>query len=240
MKFILDDNPFNSPRFVDELKKEYKGTVYYDRFILGEWKAAEGAIYRLFADSPKNFITDKTPENIIFANIGVDFGGNKSATTFCCTGFTRNLQQIVVLDEHKLSGINSPEKINTEFIDFCKKNKAKYKIVDAFCDSAEQTLIQGMKVACIKAKVPIEIRNALKGEINGRIRFLNSMIGQNRFFVMGHCKNTINSLQSAVWDNKSITDKRLDNGTYDVDSEDALHYSFEKYMKDIQAARLFK
>ena len=30
--------------------KEYAGTVYYNRFILGQWAAAGGIIYRPFAD----------------------------------------------------------------------------------------------------------------------------------------------------------------------------------------------
>ena len=47
----IDDNPFLPPSFVANLKTEYAGTVYYNRFILGQWAAAEGIIYRLFADS---------------------------------------------------------------------------------------------------------------------------------------------------------------------------------------------
>lgn len=38
------------------MKREYAGTVYYDRFILGRWVAAEGAVYRLFADDPERFV----------------------------------------------------------------------------------------------------------------------------------------------------------------------------------------
>ena len=34
--YVIDDNPFNSPEFIENLKKEYRGTVYYDRFILGK------------------------------------------------------------------------------------------------------------------------------------------------------------------------------------------------------------
>ena len=40
-KYTIDDNPFLPPRFVEELKKEYEGTVYYDRYIRGNWTRAE-------------------------------------------------------------------------------------------------------------------------------------------------------------------------------------------------------
>ena len=46
--YIIDDNPFLSPLFVEALKREYAGTVYYDRFILGKWALAEGLVYPMF------------------------------------------------------------------------------------------------------------------------------------------------------------------------------------------------
>jgi PBSX family phage terminase large subunit len=45
MGFTIDDNPFLRPEFVENLKREYTGTIFYDRFILGRWVAAEGLIY---------------------------------------------------------------------------------------------------------------------------------------------------------------------------------------------------
>ena len=38
--YTIDDNPTLPPEFVAQLKKEYTGTVYYNRFILGQWAAA--------------------------------------------------------------------------------------------------------------------------------------------------------------------------------------------------------
>ncbi len=48
-------NPFLPQEFVEQLCKEYEGTIYYDRLILGLWKRAEGAIYKRFADNPEKF-----------------------------------------------------------------------------------------------------------------------------------------------------------------------------------------
>ena len=56
--YTIDDNPFLDPAFVANLKKEYSGTVLYDRYILGLWVAAEGVIYRQFCDDPERFIID--------------------------------------------------------------------------------------------------------------------------------------------------------------------------------------
>lgn len=48
--YKIDDNPFLSPTFVENLKKEYAGTVYYDRYILGLWTLAEGLIYPNYSE----------------------------------------------------------------------------------------------------------------------------------------------------------------------------------------------
>ena len=51
--YTIFDNPFLSKEFVDNLCKEYEGTVFYNRLILGQWCNAEGLIYKRFADNPK-------------------------------------------------------------------------------------------------------------------------------------------------------------------------------------------
>lgn len=50
-KYTLFDNPYLSPAFVENLCKEYEGTVYYGRYVLGEWTQAEGLIYPMYEDA---------------------------------------------------------------------------------------------------------------------------------------------------------------------------------------------
>lgn len=62
-KYTIFDNPFLSKEFVDNLCKEYSGTVYYKRYILGEWALAEGLIYPMYEhaieEAPRNISTEK-------------------------------------------------------------------------------------------------------------------------------------------------------------------------------------
>ena len=51
-QYTLYDNPFNPPEFVKALEIEYGGTVYFDRYVLGLWKRAEGVVFPDFADNP--------------------------------------------------------------------------------------------------------------------------------------------------------------------------------------------
>lgn len=50
-KYVIFDNPFLPKEFVDNLCKEYEGTVYYGRYIRGEWTLAEGLIYPMYEDA---------------------------------------------------------------------------------------------------------------------------------------------------------------------------------------------
>ena len=46
--------------------------------------------------------------------------------------------------------------------------------------------------------------------------------------------HTIDALQNAVWDAKQLTeDVRLDNGTTNIDSLDAMEYSFEREIPNL-------
>lgn len=73
--------------------------------------------------------------------------------------------------------------------------------------------------------------------MNNRIAALSSLMAQGRFAVMRCCKNVIGSLSEQIWDPK-ITDRdeRLDDGTCDIDTADALEYSFSKFIKPLLAA----
>ena len=46
LRFLLEDNRFLDPGYVQRLKAEYQG-VFYRRFILGQWCVAEGLVYDL-------------------------------------------------------------------------------------------------------------------------------------------------------------------------------------------------
>ena len=50
-KYTIFDNPFLPEEFVKNLCKEYEGTVYYGRYIKGEWTLAEGLIYPMYEEA---------------------------------------------------------------------------------------------------------------------------------------------------------------------------------------------
>lgn len=240
--YSLDDNPFLDAAFVENLKKEYAGTVYYNRYILGQWAAAEGVIYKAFADNPQRFIIADELTNqgnarhidIRNAVIGVDFGGGTSAHAFCCVGFTASYQQMIILDEYREQDALTPDKLASDFCDFVTNCKRRWNVTDCYCDSAEQTLINGLRTAAARERIGINIGNALKKPINDRIRCLCLLMGADRFKVAAHCKHTIDAIRSAVWDSRKMTeDVRLDDGKMNIDSLDSMEYAYEREMRTL-------
>lgn len=246
LHFTMDDNLSISPKRKEEYKNAWPhGSVFYKRFILGLWVAADGLIYQQFADNVKDYVvTSKWLEEkdarghstneIAYAVIGVDFGGTKSAHSFTLTGFTKGYKQVVVLDEYYCKKRLNPKQLQDDFIDFVRRAKTKYKVYEAYCDSAEQTLIAGLEMACMQNRVGIDIKNAIKGPINDRIAFYNSLIAQGRWKVMKHCTHIIEAFEQAVYDDKKKNmDVRLDDGLMNVDSLDSTEYSTESVMDEI-------
>lgn len=77
--YTIDDNPFLPPAFVENLKREYQGTVLYDRYILGMWAAAEGALFTTYPEFTDN-------EELLYngiAHVDASYGGS-DFTAFTC------------------------------------------------------------------------------------------------------------------------------------------------------------
>lgn len=237
--YNIDDNPFLDPQFVANLKNEYRGTVYFDRYILGKWVNAEGIIYRAFNDAPENYIIDSLAGyEPIFASVGVDFGGGTSAHAFNCTAFTRGFKEIITVHDYRRQDAATPDLLYADFARFLQECRGilpkSCVLADIYCDSAEQTLIKGMDAFCQREKLNVNIHNARKKPINDRIRFYTIIMGAGRYKILRPCAATIDALSSAVWDARNKTeDVRLDDGSTNIDNLDAQEYSTEPYMNDI-------
>ena len=75
--YTIFDNPFLPKEFIDNLCKEYDGTVYYDRYINGVWALAEGLIYPMYQDVIVSEKPQGTPKKSV---LSIDYG---TMNAFC-------------------------------------------------------------------------------------------------------------------------------------------------------------
>nr|DAE60843.1 MAG TPA: large terminase [Caudoviricetes sp.] len=234
--YTLFDNPFLPKKVVEEMCKEYKGTVYYNRYILGQWCNAEGLIFQQIANDDKRFITTTIQYNSIIS-IGIDWGGNKSKHSITATKISRDFKSVQVLKTStmKATGTNTKQ-VFRWIINFIKEIQDKYGTVSfIFADSAEQVLNNSLNGELRSNKINLIVQDSLKIEIKNRIELWNRLLNLDRLsFVEKQCNTLIEALQTALYDEKAKDDRWIDDGeTSDIDSLDSFNYSFEYWFEEI-------
>lgn len=179
-RYAIFDNPFLATEFVEQLCKEYAGTIYYDRLILGLWKRAEGAIYKKFADNPDAYrcsivdeLTDQDErrqfrkEDITSIEIGLDFGGNQSGHAFVARGYTDDYSNVIVLKSKRVKASDENEEIDSNKLDelFCEfvgEVIEKYAVVVQRWDEIEYCNVESVFYDNAETVLGNSIRNAVE------------------------------------------------------------------------------
>lgn len=244
--FTIRDNATISPEQMEEIISQYDpATVWYRRGILGQRCVAEGLIYQQFANEPEKYITDapETPDerdawvrSVDFITVGVDYGGNRSLTTFVAVAVHNGFASLTAVADHHISGrkgdIDS-DRVNREFIGFVQRLERDFPGVPikyAFADSEAQYLTNGLRRACRSALPGIRVHDSAKRAITQRIYCTTTLLNTGRLRVSRTCRLLIGGLSMATWDETKNKDTRLDNFSTDIDILDAFEYSWERFM----------
>ena len=181
-KYTIFDNPFLDPEFVKQLCKEYEGTIYYDRLILGLWKRADGAIYKRFADDPESFrceiVDEFSPdseykqfrkEDITSIEIGLDFGGNQSGHSFVARGYTDNYRDVIALKSRRIMAKDEKEdidsnRLNELFCEFIREVIEQYSVCVKRGDYVQYCNVESVFWDNAETVLGNSIRNAVEKE----------------------------------------------------------------------------
>ena len=180
--YTIFDNPFLPEEYVKQLCKEYDGTIYYDRLILGLWKRADGAIYKKFADNPEAFqckIVDVfhpdpackqfRKEDIVSIEIGLDFGGNQSGHSFVARGYTDNYKDVIALKSRRIIAKDEKEdidsnRLNKLFCEFVQETINDYAICVKHGNYIEYCNVESVFWDNAETVLGNSIRNAVEKE----------------------------------------------------------------------------
>ena len=176
--YTIFDNPYLPSEFVEQLCKEYEGTVYYDRYILGNWALAEGLIYPMYEDCFAD-ATGNTPEQYC---LSIDYGtlnafaailwGKFGATWYALkelyysgrdTGIQKtDVEYADMLDEFVGSLTNLETIIDpsaASFITLLRKRRGKYKVTKANNDVADGLRETAVALKSGKIKIAKTMKN---------------------------------------------------------------------------------
>lgn len=97
--FTMDDNPSLTVEYMNDMKASFTG-IFYDRFILGRWTNAEGAIYDGW--DPANHVVPwgQLPPMYRLLGVGMDFG-TQHATSVVMLGLGYD-RKLYLVDELRI------------------------------------------------------------------------------------------------------------------------------------------
>lgn len=222
--YTIFDNPFLPQSFIDSLCVEYEGTVYYQRFILGEWALAEGLVYPCFNEAIIDDLSAYTDHPVDYV-LSIDYGTQNAFAALLWAKYDRVW---VLQDEYYYSGRDTgsqktdEEYANdlTEFIrpimqerearaistgNYLRKMKT---IVDPSAASFITTLDRRRWYSVVHAD------NA----VADGLRDTHTCMKLGYIKILRSCKNTIAELNGYVWDDKSADDKPIKERDHAMDS----------------------
>lgn len=210
--YIIDDGVL-PPYTVEELKKEYAGTVYYDRFILGEWSAATGLVYPMYSDAIAE-IPDGNPDELLLA---LDYG---TQNAFAGLLFGRWGSVWHIMREYYYSGRDTGvQKTDEEYADDldrftadCEPGQRISVVIDPSAASF---------IALLRKRDRYSVRPAVNDVANG-IRQTNTALRNGYVKISPDCVNLIREMSGYTWDDKAGNDRPV---KVDDHACDAMRYA---------------
>ena len=226
-KSTIFDNPFLPKQFVDDLCAEYEGTVYYPRYILGEWTRAEGLIYPMYEDA----IIDDLSEDYSEYVLSVDYG---TQNAFSAGLWARTGEVWHRIDEYYYSGRETGiQKADDEYADDLDKFTGWLFEEDenGYTKLGERRKLEVIidpSAASFKAMLQkrgrYKVHDADNDVLNG-IRNVATCLNRGKIKVHRSCKNWVKEVAGYTWDDKATdtpikeNDHAMDDTRYFVNTK---------------------
>lgn len=205
--YTIDDNPFLPESFKENLKKEYEGTVYYDRYILGLWRIAEGLVYPMF-DRARNVTSERGGPGRYW--ISSDYG-TQNPTVFAL--WREYGGKAVMEKEYYHSGRESGRQ---------KTDEEYYQDLEAFADGyrIERVVLDPSAASfaeCIRRHGKFSVWKANNAVLDG-IRFTGACIKSGIIKFHESCKNAFREFGLYSWDKDAGEDRVIKENDHVCDS----------------------
>ncbi len=204
--YTIDDNPFLPPTFVENLKREYAGTVFYDRYILGRWTLAEGLVYPMFSREV-NVISERGGPGMYY--ISCDYG-TQNPTVF---GLWRvHKGEAVMEKEYYHSGRDTNrQKTDEEYYQDLEAFAEGYKIERIIIDPSAASFAE-----CIRRHGKFSVWNANNAVLDG-IRLTGALLKDGKLKFHESCVKTFEEFGLYSWDSDAPEDKVIKENDHSLD-----------------------
>lgn len=205
--YTIDDNPFLPEVFKENLKKEYEGTVYYDRYILGLWRIAEGLVYPMF-DRERNVTSERGGPGRYW--ISSDYG-TQNPTVFAL--WREYGGKAVMEKEYYHSGRESGrQKTDEEYYQDLEAFAGGYRIERVVLDPSAASFAE-----CIRRHGKFSVWKANNAVLDG-IRFTGACIKSGIIKFHESCKNAFREFGLYSWDKDAGEDRVIKENDHCMDA----------------------
>lgn len=207
LHFTMEDNPGLSPRIRDRYRKSYSG-VFYRRFVLGEWTAAEGLIYDFF--DRKTFCRP-APEGLMERwRISVDYGTANPAS-FGLWGLQKEIWYRVG-EYYYSSRREGCQKTDAEYVEDLKDLAGGRRIEQVIVDPSAASFITALRQA------GFPVAKAGNDVLDG-IRVTADLLKNGKLVICDSCPDCLREMELYCWDpqgNREAPKKENDHAMDDL------------------------
>lgn len=198
-RYTIFDNPFLPQEFVDNLCREYAGTVYYQRYILGEWALAEGLIYPMYQDAVAQ-PPEGEPSRYV---LSIDYGTMNAFAAGLWALYGHTWYQV---DEYYYSGRDEgAQKTDEEYADdldeFTEGLGDEWRKLRTIIDPSAASMI-----AMLRRRRRYHVIPADNAVLDG-IRETATCLKSGKVKISPACKNWIREAGGYVWDEDAAEDR---------------------------------
>ena len=207
LHFTMDDNPSLSEDVKNRYKALYTG-VFYKRYILGLWVAADGVVYPMF-DPDIHAIELRRNWTRIF--VAGDFG-IQNATTFGIFGYYAPERRYHQIASYYHSGRDEGQKTTKEYADDLKKFLADNLVMPEYItlDPSAAPMMVELRKDPYFARHGIDILPA-KNRVDLGIQVVSFLLNERKFTLDPSCVKDIEEFTTYAWDSD-----KLDKGVEEV------------------------
>lgn len=222
-KFGLDDNPSLGERTKERYKEMFSG-VFYQRYVLGEWAAAEGIIYPTFVvDFPA-----ESEGRVVTRDISVDYA---TSSVFSATVYEQYESGVSYAVREDYYDARKQPALTDELLIERTKKLAQGDHIDAIIVDPSAA---SFKVLGRKHKLPI--RDADNDVLPG-IRTTGAALAHGRLRITRACKEKLREIEEYRWDpdkQEIGIDKPLKENDHSMD--DMRYYAMHRLQQNFRQA----
>lgn len=213
--FTLEDNPTLTDEYKDSIKSEYTG-LFFRRFILGEWVAAQGAIFDAWSPDEHVVPHDDLPSMQRIFSVGIDYG-TTNATSAIAFGLGHD-GNLYAVDEWRYEASHAQVRHSDSQL------SAGIRGWLTGLEARPEWIIVDPAAASFKVQLGQDgILNVMNGEndVLYGIRTMASLLTSGRLKVSDRCAGLIKEIPAYVWDPKATEkgeDKPMKVADHGIDS----------------------